>query len=69
MTTGVVLSCLHREVMHLEFSNVNRSEKTLRLQGKRQWRFKVKTHEQREVPVPDDLLAELKERKAKLISR
>jgi integrase len=63
---GIKCGLREGELMHLEFSDVNWSEKTLRVQGKRQWRFKVKTHEQREVPVPDDLLAEIRERKARL---
>jgi integrase len=54
------------ELSHAEFSDINWSEKTLRVQGKQLWDFKVKTHEQRDVPVPDDLLDELERRKAKL---
>jgi integrase len=49
-----------QELMHLEFSDINFSEKTLRVQGKPRWNFRVKTHEQRFVPVPDDVLDELK---------
>ncbi|HEX4007236.1 MAG TPA: site-specific integrase [Acidobacteriaceae bacterium] len=60
-----ILLCLKcglrdREVMHTEFSDVDQREKTLRVQGKPQWGFKVKTHEQRDIPIPDDLLQELK---------
>jgi len=49
-----------QELMHLEFSDINFKEKTLRVQGKPRWNFRVKTHEQRFVPVPDDVLDELK---------
>ena len=49
-----------QELMHLEFSDINFTEKTLRVQGKPRWNFRVKTHEQRFVPIPDDVLDELK---------
>jgi integrase len=49
-----------QELMHLEFSDINPADKTLRIQGKPRWNFRVKTHEQRFVPVPDDVLDELK---------
>jgi integrase len=49
-----------QELMHLEFSDINFMEKTLKVQGKPRWNFRVKTHEQRFVPVPDDVLDELK---------
>jgi len=49
-----------QELMHLEYSDINSAEKTLRVQGKPQWNFRVKTHEQRIVPVPNDVLATLK---------
>ena len=48
-----------QELMHLEFSDINFKEKTLRVQGKPRWNFRVKTHEQRFVPVPNDVLDEL----------
>ncbi len=54
-----------QELMHLEFSDINFTEKTLRVQGKPQWNFRVKTHEQRFVPVPDDVLDKLKAWKEK----
>lgn len=54
-----------QELMHLEFSDINFTEKTLRVQGKPRWSFRVKTHEQRFVPVPDDVLDELKAWKEK----
>lgn len=62
MTILLALKCGLRdqELMHLEFSDINFTEKTLRVQGKPRWNFRVKTHEQRFVPVPDDVLDELK---------
>ena len=48
-----------KELMHIEFSDIDTSEKTLRVRGKPKWKFKVKDYEQRDIPVPDDLLDEL----------
>ena len=56
---GLKLGLRDGELIHAEFSDINRAEKTFRVRGKPQWGFKVKTHEQRDVPVPDDVLAEL----------
>jgi integrase len=54
-----------QELMHLEFSDLNLADKTLKVQGKPRWNFKVKTHEQRHVPIPNDVLDELKAWKEK----
>jgi integrase len=61
LAISIALKCglREQELMHVEFSDINWSEKTLRVQGKRQWGFTVKTHEQREVPLPDDLIEQL----------
>jgi integrase len=48
-----------KELMHLEFSDINWRESTLRVRGKSKWGFKVKDSEQRDVPVPADIAAEL----------
>jgi integrase len=50
-----------QELMHLEFTDINWADGTLRVQGKPRWSFTVKTWEQRDVPVPDDVLEALKE--------
>lgn len=67
MTILLALKCGLRdqELMHLEFSDLNLADKTLRVQGKPRWNFKVKTHEQRHVPIPNDVLDELKAWKEK----
>jgi integrase len=49
-----------QEMMYLEWPDIHWEEKTLRVQGKPGWQFKVKDSEQRDVPVPDDLWALLK---------
>jgi integrase len=50
-----------QELMHLQFSDINWKEGTLRVQEKPQWKFTVKTWEQRDIPIPDDVLEALKE--------
>jgi len=47
------------ELMHLEFSDINWSDRTLRVMGKPHWEHHVKTYEQRNVPVPSDVLEAL----------
>jgi integrase len=56
---GMKCGLRDQEMMHLEFRDINWADKTLRVQSKEQWGFLPKTWEQREIPVPDDLLAEL----------
>lgn len=56
---GLKCGLRDQELMHLEFRDVNWGDKTLRVQSKETWGFFPKTWEQREIPVPDDLLAEL----------
>ena len=48
-----------QELMYLEFSDINWNEHTLRVQGKNEYGFKVKDSEQRDIPIMDDLYAEL----------
>jgi integrase len=58
---GLKLGLRDQELIHAEFSDVNWSEKTFRVRGKPRWNFKVKTHEQRDVPAPDDVVKELRQ--------
>jgi integrase len=61
VTILLALKCgRHQELMHLGFSDINFTEKTLRVQGKPRWNFRVKTDELRLVRIPDDVLCELK---------
>jgi integrase len=50
-----------QEIMHLEWTDINFETGVLRVIGKPLWGFKVKNSEQREVPVPMDLVIMLKE--------
>ena len=56
---GLKTGLRDQELMHLEFRDINWTDKTLRVQSKEQWGFLPKTWEQREIPIPDDLVAEL----------
>lgn len=58
----IALKCglREQELMHVEFRDIDWENKTLRVRAKPQWGFMVKTWEQREVPVPDDVLSALK---------
>lgn len=47
------------EIVYLEWADINWQDKVLRVQGKPSWGFKVKDSEQRDVPIPDDLLTRL----------
>ena len=52
------------ELRHAEFGDIDWTEKTFRVRGKLKFGFKVKTWEQRDVPIPEDLLVELKQWKS-----
>lgn len=48
------------EMVYLQWGDIHWKDKTLRVQGKPEWDFKVKDSEQRDVTIPDDLLDRLK---------
>jgi integrase len=53
-----------KEVAFACFSDIDTSTKTLLIQGKPEFRFRVKNYMQRYVPIPDDLFDELMRWKA-----
>jgi integrase len=55
------LGLREQELMFAEWTDVNWQDSTFRVQGKQHWEFKVKDSEQREVPIPADLLERLRE--------
>jgi integrase len=57
---GLKCGLREMEIVHLEWPDIHWTDKVLRVQGKPLWGFRVKDSEQRDVPVPDDLLAHLK---------
>ncbi len=56
---GLKCGLRDQELMHLEFGDIQWVDRTLRVQSKEQWQFRPKTWEQREVPIPSDMLVEL----------
>jgi integrase len=62
LAIGLALKCGLRdqEIMFLEWADIDEDAKVVQVRGKDKYGFKVKDSEQREVPIPDDLLAELK---------
>lgn len=62
LVIGLGMKCGLRELemVYLEWPDIHWADKVLRVQGKLHWKFKVKDSEQRDVPIPDDLLALLK---------
>lgn len=64
LVIGLALKCGLRdqEIMHLEWSDIHRRDRVLRVSSKPRYGFRVKDSEERDVPVPDDLLEELEER-------
>ena len=52
-----------QEIAHLAWTAVNLERKVLRVRSNPKWRFKVKDYEQRDLPIPPDLLNALKARK------
>jgi integrase len=60
---SLMLKCglRRKEVAYLAFSDINYDAKTIAVRGKTQYNFHVKNWSEREIPVPDDLIAELHE--------
>lgn len=63
IATSLMLKCglRRREAAHAYFSDINFAEKTILVHGKPEFNFEVKNRIQRYVPVPDDLIDELRE--------
>ncbi len=58
---GLKCGLRDQELRHVEFQDINWESKTLRVRAKPEWNFTVKTWEQREIPVPADVLDALRE--------
>ena len=56
---GYMCGLREMEIVHLEPTDIDWSEKVVRIQGKPLWGFKVKDSEQRDIPVPTVLLTDL----------
>jgi integrase len=60
---GLALKCGLRdqEIVHLEWADIHMNDKVLRVSSKPRYDFRVKDSEEREIPVPDNLMAELEQ--------
>jgi integrase len=63
LAIGLALKCglREQEIVHLEWSDISRAEKMLRVRSKPRLGFRVKDAEERDLPIPADLLAELEQ--------
>jgi integrase len=61
ITMGLQLGLREQELMHAEFSDVNRDDKTFRVRSKPAYGFKVKDSEERDVPMSSTLFKLLDE--------
>jgi integrase len=61
LAIGLALKCglREQEIVYLEWHDIHVSDKVLRVSSKPRYDFRVKDSEERDIPVPDDLLAEL----------
>ena len=61
LVMGLALKCGLRdqEIMHLEWSDIHRPDRVLRVSSKPRYGFRVKDSEERDIPVPDELLEEM----------
>jgi integrase len=57
---GLKCGLRDQEIMHLEWTDIHWGDRVLRVASKHHWAFVVKDSEQRDVPVPTDLLKQLK---------
>lgn len=63
LVIGLALKCGLRdqEIMHLEWPDIHRRDRVLRVSSKPRYGFRVKDSEERDIPLPDDLLQELED--------
>jgi integrase len=61
LVIGLALKCglREQEIVHLEWPDIHVRDKVLRVSSKPRYDFRVKDSEERDIPVPNDLLAEL----------
>ena len=59
---GLTLKCglREQELIHLEWPDIDEDAHVVRVRGKDEYGVRVKDSERREVPIPDDLLVELR---------
>lgn len=64
LVIGIALKCglREQEIVHLEWTDIHRRDRVLRVSSKPRYGFRVKDSEERDIPIPDDLLEELEKR-------
>ena len=62
-TTFLQSGCRMSELMYAYFDDINFAKNMLRVREKPEFDFKTKTHEEREIPLPAELMARLSEAK------
>jgi integrase len=62
---GLKMGLRDQELMYAEWTDIDTQESVFRVQGKKHWDFQVKDSEQRDVPIPADLLERLMARRPK----
>jgi integrase len=64
LVIGIALKCglREQELMHLEWPDIHRRDRVIRVSSKPRYGFRIKDAEERDIPVPDDLLEELEGR-------
>lgn len=60
---GLKTGLRDQELQHLEWSDINFEDSIVRITSKPHWRFKVKDSEERDVPIPSDLVVRLRTRR------
>lgn len=56
---GMMCGLREMEIAHVEWPDIDFSDKVLRVRGKPHWQFVIKDSEQRDLPIPDALLNDL----------
>ena len=62
---GLKMGLRELEICHAEWPDIHRQDSVFRVQGKPHWKFKIKDSEQRDVPIPADVLEHLRLRREK----
>jgi integrase/recombinase XerD len=60
MLMGLKLGLRDLEIAHAEWTDIHWADSVFRVQGKEHWEFRVKDKEERDVPIPADVLDALK---------
>jgi integrase len=62
---GLMCGLRDQELMHIEWVDIHWAESTLRVTSKPHWGFKIKDSEERDIPIPSELLTHLRKWKTR----